>query len=587
MTAYVRIAPKGSAALPRWNGGRMPLSNTLADAMLEMLEQAERGVFSTPEMRCAQPLLALQDAWSALPTPSRLVAETLHTREGWHLYLYPLAGRLVHMGLAGLLAWRASQQVPNTFSIAVNDYGLELLSAKPVDWSALLPRLIGEGTPTTLGSGLEDEVLASLNATEMARRRFREIARIAGLIFQSHPGEQRSSRQLQASSSLYYDVFAQYDPDNLLLAQARAELLANELDMERLARTLRGMQAQTLSIHALDAPHPVCPAADGGALSRAPEHRDPGRPAGAHGAGAGEGGRRDHRHAPCRSIPWRQPTWPGTCPTEPPHPPAAHAEAALHDTPRHSAQTPRILSTTTASPRWVHPPPHHQPAPIPSPCPMAPPCGCCPSALCGGLPRAPPSWPTCTSARPPPSAAQASPCRMAPRRTTWRGSTVCWPLTGATHLVFLGDFLHARSGARDALWQQIAPWRAHHAAVQMTLVAGNHDQHAGAPPPGLNIAPAEEPWQPVAGTSVLACHHPQTVAGALVLAGHWHPTVTLQGLARDVMRVPCFASMPGQLVLPAFGAFTGMSSESMPSTAQRFAIVGDRVQAVPRGVRRR
>src|SRR3989344_3662293 len=109
---------------------------------------------------------------------------------------------------------RASQQVPNTFSIAVNDYGLELLSAKPVDWHALLPRLIGEGTHTTIGSGLEDEVMASLNATEMARRRFREIARIAGLIFQSHPGEQRSSRQLQASSSLYYDVFAQYDPDN-------------------------------------------------------------------------------------------------------------------------------------------------------------------------------------------------------------------------------------------------------------------------------------------------------------------------------------------------------------------------------------
>ncbi|MBV7542521.1 ligase-associated DNA damage response DEXH box helicase [Acidovorax sp. sic0104] len=256
MTAYVRIAPKGSASLPRWNGGRMPLSNTLADAMLEMLEQAERGIYASPEMQCARPLLAVQHAWSALPTPGRLVAETLHTREGWHLYLYPLAGRLVHLGLAGLLAWRASREVANTFSIAVNDYGLELLSAKPIDWSALLPRILGEGTPTTLGSGLEDEVLASLNATEMARRRFREIARIAGLIFQSHPGEQRSSRQLQASSSLYYDVFAQYDPGNLLLAQARAELLANELDMDRLARTLRGMQAQTLSIHAIERPTP-------------------------------------------------------------------------------------------------------------------------------------------------------------------------------------------------------------------------------------------------------------------------------------------------------------------------------------------
>lgn len=256
MTAYVRTAPKGSAALPRWSGGRMPLSNTLADAMLVQLERAERGIFDSPEMRCAQPLLALQAAWSALPTPSRLVAETLQTREGWHLYLYPLAGRLVHMGLAGLLAWRASQQVPNTFSIAVNDYGLELLSAKPVDWNALLPHLIGEATHSAVSGELEAEVLASLNATEMARRRFREIARIAGLIFQSHPGEQRSSRQLQASSSLYYDVFAQYDPDNLLLAQARAELLVQELDMDRLARTLQRMKAQTLSVHPLQRPTP-------------------------------------------------------------------------------------------------------------------------------------------------------------------------------------------------------------------------------------------------------------------------------------------------------------------------------------------
>jgi len=256
MTAYVRTAPQGSAALPRWNGGRMPLSNTLADAMLRQMEQAERGVFASPEMRCARPLLELQHAWSALPTPARLVAEVLHTREGWHLYLYPLAGRLVHLGLAGLLAWRASQQVPNTFSIAVNDYGLELLSAKPVDWPALLPHLIGEATHSTVGSGLENEVLASLNATEMARRRFREIARIAGLIFQSHPGEQRSSRQLQASSSLYYDVFAQYDPDNLLLAQARAELLVQELDMDRLAQTLQRMKGQQLSVHTLQRPTP-------------------------------------------------------------------------------------------------------------------------------------------------------------------------------------------------------------------------------------------------------------------------------------------------------------------------------------------
>ncbi|GAA4430477.1 ligase-associated DNA damage response DEXH box helicase [Acidovorax lacteus] len=254
MTAYVRRAASGQAAVPRWSGGRMPLSNTLADAMLVQFERAEQGLFDSPEMRCAQPLLALQAAWSALPTPGRLVAETLHTREGWHLFLYPLAGRLVHQGLAGLLAWRAAQHEANTFSIAVNDYGLELLSARPIDWAALLPRLLAAPPDT---AALQTEVLASLNATEMARRRFREIARIAGLVFQSHPGEQRSSRQLQASASLYYDVFAQYDPDNLLLTQARTELLAHELDLDRLHRTLDALHTRSLALHALQRPTPL------------------------------------------------------------------------------------------------------------------------------------------------------------------------------------------------------------------------------------------------------------------------------------------------------------------------------------------
>ena len=254
MTAYVKKATAGRAAVPRWNGGRMPLSNTLADAVLRELDAADHGVFDSPEMQCVRPLLEIQRRWSALPTPTSLVAETWKSREGWHLFLYPFAGRLVHLGLASLLAWRAAQPEQATFSIAVNDYGLELLSAREIAWKERLPALLA--TPDERDALLA-EVLASLNATELSRRRFREIARIAGLIFQSHPGERQSNRQLQASASLFYDVFSKYDPGNRLLAQAEAELLSQELDVAQLAAALRRMQAQQLVAIELARPSPL------------------------------------------------------------------------------------------------------------------------------------------------------------------------------------------------------------------------------------------------------------------------------------------------------------------------------------------
>ncbi|MGN6826447.1 ligase-associated DNA damage response DEXH box helicase [Paucibacter sp. M5-1] len=254
MTALVKRGTAGSAALPRWNGGRMPLSSTLADAVLRRLEAADTGRFDTPEMQCVRPLLDLQKAWSALPTPQTLLAETWKSREGWHLFLYPFAGRQVHLGLAGLLAWRAAQPETGTFSIAMNDYGFELLSAKPIDWAARLPALLA---PPDDAGALLPQVLASLNATELQRRRFREIARIAGLIFQSHPGEQRSNRQLQASASLFFEVFQQYDPANRLLAQAEQELLSQELDVRQLMAALTRMQGQVLRVQALKKPTPL------------------------------------------------------------------------------------------------------------------------------------------------------------------------------------------------------------------------------------------------------------------------------------------------------------------------------------------
>ena len=253
LTAYVRLAKSARALLPRWSGGQLPISDTLAQSLLERLALAARGVTDDAEMQAVLPLLQLQAQWSALPTPERLVVETLTTSDGYLCFLYPFAGRTVHLGLAALLAWRLARDTPATLSMAVNDYGLELLSATPMDWTAVLPAALAPADTATLRA----DVLASLNAGELARRRFREIARISGLIFQSHPGEARSQRQLQASSSLYYEVFRQHDPDNRLLRQAEEELLNQELAVNDLDRTLQTLAQRALIVCPLVRPTPL------------------------------------------------------------------------------------------------------------------------------------------------------------------------------------------------------------------------------------------------------------------------------------------------------------------------------------------
>lgn len=254
MTAYVQRASGRKPAVTRWNGSKMSLSSELADTVVTILDDvAHRRITAadTPELHCLQPLLDIQQSWSALPTESTLLAEVLNSREGTHLFLYPFAGRQAHLGLASLLAWRVAQRQPLTFSIAVNDYGFELLSADPVDWSALLPQLL-----TLPHHALLDDILACLNTGELAQRRFREIARIGGLIFQGYPGAHKSTRQLQASSGLFYEVFRQHDPHNLLLTQAEREVLWQELEIERLTHALDTMAARQLTMILLKRPSP-------------------------------------------------------------------------------------------------------------------------------------------------------------------------------------------------------------------------------------------------------------------------------------------------------------------------------------------
>ena len=250
MTAYVRRSTARKAAIARWNGGRMPLSSELADALVEQLDAAAHERFTGPEMRAVRPLLALQAQWSALPTTATLLAETFKSRQGWHLFLYPFAGRMANLGLANLIAWRVSRQQPLSVSIAVNDYGFELLSPGHVDWATHLPQALGT-------EQLLEDVLASLNAGEMALRRFREIAQIAGLVFGGYPAAQKSMRQIQASSGLFYEVFRKHDAGNLLLGQARDEVLSEELEIDRLHRQLLKMAGLQLDLRALKRPGPL------------------------------------------------------------------------------------------------------------------------------------------------------------------------------------------------------------------------------------------------------------------------------------------------------------------------------------------
>ena len=257
MTAYVRRTEKKKGLVTSWAGAKMPLSNELADAVLEVLaavaEGAAPGQVNTlrePELEAARPMLEAQLRLSRLPTPATLLIERFESREGQHLFIYPFAGRNAHIGLASLLAWRLARDAPNTFSLSINDYGLELLSALPVSAAPLCDASLFSA------DALLHDVLASLNSTELARRRFREIARVAGLVFTGFPGQPKSTRQLQASSSLFFDVFSKYDATNKLLTQAQTEVLGQELDIRRLSASLERMRGQRIEFVELKVPSP-------------------------------------------------------------------------------------------------------------------------------------------------------------------------------------------------------------------------------------------------------------------------------------------------------------------------------------------
>jgi ATP-dependent Lhr-like helicase len=251
MKAWVRRAPSSKGAIPRWAGSRLPLSRMLAELLRRRLGEAGNGVFRGAEMEAMRPLLEVQRRWSHIPLPDELLIERVKTREGWHLFVYPFEGRLVHEGLAALCAYRMSRLAPITFSMASNDYGFELLSAGEAPIELALEN--GLFDP----HGLLDDINAALNATEMAKRQFRELARVAGLVFPGFPRSGKSARQLQMSSGLFFDVLRRYDPSNLLLTQASREVLERQLESTRLGLTLERLSTSTIAMTRPKRPTPL------------------------------------------------------------------------------------------------------------------------------------------------------------------------------------------------------------------------------------------------------------------------------------------------------------------------------------------
>ncbi len=243
LVATVQVPDKKQAhgEIPSWQGGKSPLSTELAAAVGHMLlryREGERG--TSPEMQKVAPVLDVQARWSILPVPQELLIEQIETRDGHHIYLYPFAGRLVNAAIGTLVGYRIGKRTPVTLQVTPNDYGVELHSKLPLElneaeWHAVL-------SP----EHLLDDVLASVNAAELAKHHFREIARVAGLIMSTSPGAPPTMRQLQTSTGLLFEVFAKYDPGNLLLQQAQREVLERQMEFARLQQTMQAMQSRTI-----------------------------------------------------------------------------------------------------------------------------------------------------------------------------------------------------------------------------------------------------------------------------------------------------------------------------------------------------
>ncbi|HRJ28275.1 MAG TPA: ligase-associated DNA damage response DEXH box helicase [Cyclobacteriaceae bacterium] len=250
MEAQVRKSKRKSGLVPSWQGGRMPLSSQLSELIRNKLDEVVKGNEHDGELRFLKPLFDLQKSRSHLPGKHDFLIEYFETGEGHHVVMYPFEGRAVHEGMAALVAYRIARIKPITFSIAMNDYGFELLSDQEIP--------IEEAVETNvLGTEeLMKDIQASINSTEMARRKFRDIAAIAGLVFKGYPGKPIKDRHLQSSSQLFFEVFHEYEAHNLLFRQAYEEVMDFQLEEARLRKALDRINHQKIIITRPDKPTP-------------------------------------------------------------------------------------------------------------------------------------------------------------------------------------------------------------------------------------------------------------------------------------------------------------------------------------------
>ncbi len=250
MVAQVRNSKRKKGKVVNWMGSRMPLTSQLGELLREEMQNFQSSKKRSPEAKALKDIITRQQRESIVPQNHEFLIETFKTREGYHSVFYPFEGRLVHMAMAGLIAYRISLLQPISFSLAYNDYGFEILSDQEFDMQNVL-----DNNLITSDMILED-LEASVNATELAKRKFRDIAVIAGLVFTGYPNKAIKVKHLQSSSQLLFEVFRDNEPDNLLFRQAYTETYEQEIEEYRLREAFERIEKQTIVWKACEKPTP-------------------------------------------------------------------------------------------------------------------------------------------------------------------------------------------------------------------------------------------------------------------------------------------------------------------------------------------